>query len=82
MEVSEEFRRRQVEEERKRKRTTPRTPKLMRKLTQKELLAEAKVTEIKNLASLEAFTRLRSATAGTYMFAMIPVISCQPNYKL
>ena len=71
MEVSEEFRRRQVEEERKRKRTTPRTPKLMRKLTQKELLAEAKVTEIKNLA-----------TAGTYMFAMIPVISCQPNYKL
>lgn len=60
MEVSEEFRRRQVEEERKRKRTTPRTPKLMKKLTQKELLAEAKVTEIKNLASLEAFTRLEA----------------------
>ena len=60
MEVSEEFRRRQVEEERKRKRTAPRTPKLVRKLTQKELLEEAKVTEIENLVSLEAFTRLEA----------------------
>ena len=57
-EVSEEHRKRQQEEERRRKRHFPRAQKMQRKMTQKEMLEEAKWTELENLASLEAFTRL------------------------
>lgn len=57
-EVSEEHRKRRQEEERRRKRHFPRTQKMQRKMTQKEMLEEAKWTELENLASLEAFTRL------------------------
>lgn len=60
LEVSEEFRKRRQEEERRRKRCAPRKRKCHRKLTQEEILAEAKRTEIENLASLEAFTRLEA----------------------
>lgn len=59
-EVSEEFRKRRQEEERRRRRCGPRKQKLHRKLTQEEILAEARITEIENLASLEAFTRLEA----------------------
>lgn len=60
LEVSEEFRKRRQEEERRRKRCAPRKRKCHRKLTQEEILAEAKRTEIENLASLEAFTCLEA----------------------
>lgn len=64
LEVSEEYRRRFEEEEdlrRKKKRySSSRKQKPMRKLTQKEMLAEAKRTEIENLASLEAYARLEA----------------------
>ena len=59
LEVSEVFRQRRIEEE-QRKRFAPRTQKRYRQLTQKELLKEAKRTEIENLASLDAYTRLES----------------------
>ena len=48
------------EEEKRWKRTAQRHPKPLRKLTQAELLEEAKRTEIENLASLEAFSRLEA----------------------
>ena len=64
LEVSEEYRRRFEEEEdlrrRKMRYSSSRKPKPLRKLTQKELLAEAKRTEIENLASLEAYARLEA----------------------
>ena len=61
MEVSEEFRKRLLEEERRRRRrAVPRVPKVVRKLTQEEMLEEAKRTEIENLVSLEAFARLEA----------------------
>ena len=58
LEVSAEHRKRHIEEERKRKRYIPKAPKMLRRMTQKELLEEAKWTELENRASLEAFTRL------------------------
>lgn len=58
--VSEEFRRRRMEEEERKRACVPKVPKVERKLTQKEMLEEAKRTEIENLKSLEAFTRLEA----------------------
>ena len=64
LEVSEEFRRRMQEEEemrqyqRSRKSAARRKPQ--RRLTQKEMLEEAKRTERENLASLEAYTLLEA----------------------
>ena len=57
--MSAEHKKRLREEERKRKRHTPRTHRAtQRRLTQSEMLEEAKWTELENKASLEAFTRL------------------------
>ena len=58
--VSEEFRRRRIEEEERKRAYVPKVPKVERKLTQQEMLEEAKRTEIENLKSLEAFTRLEA----------------------
>ena len=64
LEVSEEFRRRMQEEEEVRKyqrsRKSAARKKPLRKLTQKEMLEEAKKTERENLASLEAYTLLEA----------------------
>ena len=58
-EVSAEHKKRLREEERKRRRHTPRTRRAtQRRMTQSEMLEEAKWTELENKASLEAFTRL------------------------
>ena len=58
--VSEEFRRRRQEEEERRRSYIPKVPKVERKLTQQEMLQEAKRTEIENIKSLEAFARLEA----------------------
>ena len=62
--VSEEFRRRMQEEEEmkilQRKRKSSAKKKPVRTFTQKELLEEAKITEIENLASLEAYARMEA----------------------
>lgn len=47
--VSEEFRRRRIEEEERKRTYVPKVPKVERKLTQQEMLEEAKRTEIENL---------------------------------
>ena len=64
LEVSEEFRRRMQEEEElrilQRSRKSGARKKPLRRLTQKELLAEARRTEVENLASLEAYARLEA----------------------
>ena len=64
LEVSEEFRRRMQEEEEirqyQRSRKSAARKKPQRKLTQKEMLEEAKKTERENLASLEAYTLLEA----------------------
>ena len=58
-EISRGFRkRREEEEEVRRHRRVVRRPKQARKLTQEELLEEAKWTEIENLASLDAYARM------------------------
>ena len=57
-EVSAEHKKRHLEEERRRRRFTPRAPRTQYKMTQQELLEEAKWTEAENIASLEAFTQL------------------------
>lgn len=59
-ETSRGFRIRQEEEELRQRRRVVRRPKQVRKLTQQELLAEAKWTEIDNLASLEAYARMEA----------------------
>jgi len=59
-ERSQEFKER-FEEETRRKRFTKKKPRTtVKRLTQEELLAEAKRTERENLASLEAYTRLEA----------------------
>ena len=60
LETSEDHKRRRFEEERRRKRSSRRTSAHDRKLTQAELLAEAKRTEVENLASLEAYAQLEA----------------------
>lgn len=56
--VSEEHRKRLKEKARRRRHFVPRTHRQQRRMTQQEMLEEAKWTELENLASLEAFTRL------------------------
>ena len=60
VETSEDHKRRRVEEETRRKRFSRRSSMPDRKLTQAELLAEAKRTEVENLASLEAYAQLEA----------------------
>lgn len=62
METSEDHKRRRVEEDRdrRRKRFSRRTSRPDRKLSQAELLAEAKRTEVLNVASLEAYAQLEA----------------------
>ena len=52
-----------VEDERKKKKALSKlssTTKPIQRMTQEQLLEEAKLTEIENLASLEAYTRLEA----------------------
>ncbi len=61
--VSQEYKKRfelEEEEQKRRKIYYNRKTKPERKLTQKELLQEAKITERENLASLEAYSRLEA----------------------
>lgn len=60
VETSEDHKRRRIEEERRRKRFSRRSSVPDRKLTQAELLAEAKRTEVENVASLEAYVQLEA----------------------
>lgn len=60
VETSEDHKRRRVEEETRRKRFSRRSSLPDRKMTQAELLAEAKRTEVENLASLEAYAQLEA----------------------
>lgn len=56
--VSEEHRKRLKEEAKRRRYSMPKKHRPQKKMTQQEMLEEAKWTEMENLASLEAFTRL------------------------
>lgn len=59
-ERSQEFKERYEEKTRRKHFTKKRTRTIHKRLTQEELLAEAKRTERENLASLEAYTRLEA----------------------
>ena len=60
MELSDAYRRRRYEEQYRRRVSTVKKARPRPALTQEQMLAEARVTEVENLASLEAYTRMEA----------------------
>ena len=61
VDLSKERQKRRLEEEKRRKKFSMKTfPRPLKRLTQEQLLEEAKQTEVENLASLAAYTRLEA----------------------